>query len=51
MDEKKEKKADTAPECTGCTVKKEFCQGCIINIQEKILREIQESESCVAFTW
>ena len=46
----KEKKADTTPECAGCTVDKGFCKGCIINIQEKILREIQESGGNVTFT-
>ena len=35
--EKKEK-ADTKPKCPGCSVKEEFCQGCIINIQEKFLK-------------
>lgn len=48
--EKKEK-ADTKPKCPGCSVKEEFCQGCIINIQEKFLKEIEESEAYVAFTW
>lgn len=47
----KEKTAVPTPECAGCTVDKGFCKGCIINIQEKILREIQESEGNVAFTW